>query len=114
MAKPKRPAFDQSEIAPLNTNIFADTSAATPTAPDEPKTIGHVKKPKGEKVRAVSVALRDEEYRDFDQIAGQLQPLAATRMAVMNYALRRFLRDYKAGKVQVTTKAEDGRIVITD
>lgn len=118
MAKPKRATIDQSEITPVNTNMFADTAAgaprADPAAQNAPAKTDKRTVPAKEKVRAVSVALTNEEYEIFDQIAAELKPLAATRMAVMNYALRRFLQDYQEGKLQITTKAESGRVVITD
>lgn len=63
-------------------------------------------------VRAVSVALRESEYIDLQRMADTCQPFSATRMAVMNEAIRVFMKLHESGKVRLTTYCEDGRVKI--
>jgi hypothetical protein len=67
----------------------------------------------GDKVRAVSVSLRESEYAAFDEIAAGLNP-AATRMAVMNEALRIFMRMHMDGRIKIASSIEAGRVVVRE
>lgn len=62
--------------------------------------------------RPVSVNLRESEYEDLQRIADTCQPFGATRMAVMNEAIRMFLRMHQVGMVIVTSYCEDGRVKV--
>ena len=108
----KKPTINRDEIAPINTNPFAPT-----TPPAQPLPEGNTDRRKvlpKDKVRAVSVALTDAEYDEFDHIASETSPLPATRMAVMNFALRYFIAEYRAGRIKMETFAEHGRVMIRE
>jgi hypothetical protein len=107
----KKPTINRDEIAPVNTNPFA------PTQPAQPLPEGNADRRKvlpKDKVRAVSVALTEAEYAEFDRIASETSPLPATRMAVMNHALRYFIAEYRAGRIKLETFAEHGRVRIKE
>ena len=105
----KKSTINRDEIAPVNTNPFAPTAPpATDSTPDRRKVAP------SDKVRAVSVALTDAEYAEFDRIASETSPLQTTRMAVMNYALRHFIAEYRAGRIKLETFAEHGRVRIKE
>lgn len=87
----------------INPDLFAKT---TP-----PATQAAQPQAKPDNVRPVSVSLRDSEYKAFDDIAAALHP-PATRMAVMNEALRDFLRRHKAGRVKLASRVEAGRVLV--
>jgi predicted transcriptional regulator len=102
----------------INPDLFAKTA----THPEQAAPTERVYRPhpgraapteaaKPDNVRPVSVSLRDSEYKAFDEIAGKLNP-QATRMAVMNEALRDFLRRHKAGKVKLASRVESGRVLV--
>ena len=104
----KKSTINRDEIAPINTNPFAPTTPPATEGDDRRKVAPQ------DKVRAVSVALTDAEYQAFDRIASETTPLQATRMAVMNYALRHFIREYRAGRIKMETFAEHGRVRIRE
>lgn len=84
----------------VTADLFAKTTAPQAPAEDEAS----------DKVKPLSVSLRESEYREFDEIAGQVN---ATRMAVMNAALRDFLKRHRAGKAKPVVTIEKGRVVVS-
>ena len=66
-------------------------------------------KPRAAKVRPVSVSLTVGEYDDIDAIAGSVD---ATRMAIMNAAIRHTLTMYHAGKVKLKPDTKAGRVLV--
>lgn len=97
----KRTKIDPTELAP-STNLFAATTP--PQA--EPIDKRRAKDP----VKAISVALREAEYAELDQIAAAVMPFPVKRMAVMNEALRFFLREYAAGRLTLASTVRDARV----
>ena len=84
----------------VTADLFAKTTPPQQPAEDEAS----------DKVKPLSVSLRESEYAEFDAIAAELN---ITRMAAMNAALRDFLKRYKAGKVKPVVTIEKGRVVVT-
>lgn len=90
MAKKKTPT--------VNADLFAKTQAP---ADIEAST---------DRVKPLSVSLRESEYAEFDKIAAEMN---VTRMGMMNAGLRDFLKRYKAGKIRASVGIEKGRVVVT-
>ncbi len=118
MAKRKKVTIQESPFAKTERSAPAarpDRGQPTPTpaaatgGTDDARAQGEVT----DKVRAVSVSLRESEYATYDQIAAGLDP-AATRMAVMNEALRIFVRMYRAGKIKIASGIEGGRVIVRE
>lgn len=122
MAKSKRVTIPESPFAKTDR---APTSATTAARSDRrqqaaAKESSAATSPPGEgeggvtdKVRAVSVSLRESEYAAYDEIAAGMNP-QATRMAVMNEALRIFVRMYRAGKIKIASGIEGGRVIVRE
>lgn len=68
------------------------------------------RKPEEAKVKPMSVSLTVAEY---DEIGAIGDGAGATRMAVMNAAIRHTLALYRAGKVKAKTGTKAGRITIS-
>lgn len=109
MAKGKKVTIQENPFAKTDRPAQSRTPMDA-GAPSEPQP---VQIEPGDKVRAVSVSLRESEYVAFDEIAANLSP-AATRMAVMNEALRIFLRAYKADRVKIKSDVEGGRVIVRE
>lgn len=109
MAKGKKVTISENPFAktdrPAQARMPVDAGAPSEPQPAQIEP--------GNKVRAVSVSLRESEYAAFDEIAASLAP-ASTRMAVMNEALRIFLRAYKAGGVKIKSDVEGGRVIVRE
>lgn len=95
--------------------LFADTSKPQPKAPTPPApelastdpdaipTGSRRRKPRPEtkKVEAVSVALHYREFEELQQIANSVRPVSVKRGNVLSFAVRYFLNEYRAGRVQM-------------
>lgn len=66
------------------------------------------RRPEGSKVKPLSVSLMADEY---DEIGVMGDSIGATRMAVMNAAIRHTVALYRAGKVKLKANIKGGRIV---
>ena len=101
----------QKTSAPTLTTPTTTPTAATPTLQAEPvfNPSDRRLKPRTAKVRPVSVSLTVGEYDDIDQIAGTVD---ATRMAIMNAAIRHTLTLYHAGKAKLKSETRGGRVLV--
>lgn len=84
--------------ATIKAGLFKNTTPATG------------EKTEADKVAPMSVSLTKGEYAEMESWATEA---GATRMAVMNAAIRHTVALYKAGKVKLKTGTKAGRVTVT-
>ena len=65
------------------------------------------RRPEGSKVKPLSVSLTNDEYEEIGTLGDSI---GATRMAVMNAAIRYTMALYRAGKIKAKGTPKAGRV----
>ena len=98
----------KSKVAKLPTSPTAQT---TPAATDAAFDLDdRRRRPEGQKVKPLSVSLTNDEYEEIGVLGDSI---GATRMAVMNAAIRYTTALYRAGKVKIKAGTKAGRVTVT-
>lgn len=97
--------------ATIKAGLFSKTTTPTPAATKQAATdAAATEKDELDKVAPMSVSLTKGEYAEMETWAAESN---ATRMAVMNAAIRYTMALYKAGKVKLKTGTKAGRVTVT-
>ena len=102
--------------ATIKAGLFTKTTPTTPAPSKQAAATDEVfdptdrrRRPEHTKVKAMSVSLTVGEYDEIDSVAASI---GATRMAVMNAAIRYTMALQRAGKLKVSTGTKAGRITV--
>lgn len=100
--------------ATIKAGLFNKTTPPTPAATKQAAATDAAfdlddrrRRPEGQKVKPLSVSLTNDEY---DEIGVLGDSIGATRMAVMNAAIRYTMALQRAGKVKLKSGIKAGRI----